>query len=726
MSAIASAHAAPLVAPRVVALVGVSDGAGKLSGRPFHFCRQHGFTGQIYIVNPHRDTVLGETAYPSVVAIPVPVDHAYLLVGTGLVEAALDDCIAAGVKVVTVLADGFAEAGAEGRARQARLVAKANAAGIMLIGPNSMGVVNSGTGFVCTTNAAFKTNGLLPGRLAVLSHSGSLIGTLLSRGTVRNIGFSHFVSLGNEAQTCVGTVGLTLVDNPDIVGFVLFLETMRNSTAFARFSAAARRLGKPVVAYVLGKSREGQALSVSHTGALTGEAAAVGAFLRHHHIAEVSQLDALFEAPALLLQKPRLVDRPRVATVLTTTGGGGAMLVDQLSLRGVALTGLGPDSAEFFRQNDIPFGSGKLVDVTLAGAQYDVMKAAITQLITDATTGLLVVAIGSSAQFNPELAVKPIIDAVAENPGAAPVAAFPLPHAPESMAMLQAAGIPAFGGVESAADTIALFLADDMGPDDMGPDDMGYEEPERMAPDVAQKIAALIAAHSSGAVLDEVDAGNIFTGLGIAAPPAVLVADKGLEADDLDRVLDAAGVAYPVVAKLISPDLPHKTEYGAVTLNIMTGDALEMAIATMRTHVARLAPHAQIDGVLIQPMVTGLGEALVGFRRDNLVGPVVTVGAGGVMAEIYRDVAIRPAPVSVQTARQMLDEVKGFALLRGYRGRPVGDLDALARLVALVSQLAAFDAIAEAEINPVLVQADGVVRLDALIRLGDENGALHG
>ena len=716
MSAIASAHAAPLVAPRVVALVGVSDGAGKLSGRPFHFCRQHGFTGQIYIVNPRRDTVLGETAYPSVVAIPVPVDHAYLLVGTGLVEAALDDCIAAGVKVVTVLADGFAEAGDAGRARQARLVAKANAAGIMLIGPNSMGVVNSGTGFVCTTNAAFKTADLLPGRLAVLSHSGSLIGTLLSRGTVRNIGFSHFVSLGNEAQTCVGTVGLTLVDNPDIDGFVLFLETMRNAKAFARFAAAARNLGKPVVAYVLGKSREGQALSVSHTGGLTGEAAAVGAFLRHHQIAEVSQLDALFEAPALMLQKPRLADRPRVATVLTTTGGGGAMLVDQLSLRGVALAGLGPDSADFFRRNDIPFGSGKLVDVTLAGAQYDVMKAAITQLITDATTGLLVVAIGSSAQFNPELAVKPIIDAVAENPGAAPVAAFPLPHAPDSMAMLQAAGIPAFGGVESAADTIALFLADDT----------GHDEPEHMAPDVAQKIGALIAAHSAGAVLDEVHAGDIFTVLGIEAPPAVLIDDNLVKGDDLDTVLDAAGVAYPVVAKLVSPDLPHKTEYGAVTLTIMTGDALETAIATMRTDVACHAPHAQIDAVLIQPMVTGLGEALVGFRRDNLVGPVVTVGAGGVMAEIYRDVAIRPAPVSVQTARQMLDEVKGFALLRGYRGRPVGDLDALARLVASVSQLAAFDAVAEAEINPVLVRADGVVRLDALIRLGDDNGDVHG
>jgi acyl-CoA synthetase (NDP forming) len=456
MKAIAEA----LTAPRVVALIGVSDSPGKLSARPFQFCRQHGFAGRIYIVNPRRDQVLGETAYPTVTAIPEPVDHAYVLLGTALVEAALDDCIAAGVKVVTVLADGFAEAGAEGQARQRRLIEKANGAGIMLVGPNSMGVVNSHTGFACTTNAAFKTPHLPKGRLAVLSHSGSLIGTLLSRGAVRDIGFSHFISLGNEAQSCVGTVGLALVDDPGIDGFVLFLETMRNADLFAAFAKAARQRGKPVVAYVLGKSPEGQALSVSHTGALTGEADALRAFLMHHHIAEVSQLDALLEAPALLLKKERLDGRPRRATVVTTTGGGGAMLVDQLSLRGVSLAGLSAASAAYFAERKIPFGGGKLVDVTLAGAQYDIMKAAMTHLINDPESGVLIVAIGSSAQFNPELAVRPIIDAVAENPNGAPVAAFPLPHAPESMAMLQAAGIPAFGGVESAADSIALMLRD--------------------------------------------------------------------------------------------------------------------------------------------------------------------------------------------------------------------------------------------------------------------------
>ena len=178
-----------LVAPRTVALIGVSNDPKKLTARPLQFCKQHKFSGKIYLVNPHRKQVQGRTACPSVSAIPEQIDHAYIMLSTGLVEAALDDCIAAGVAVVTVLADGFADAGEVGRERQARLVAKADAAGMMMIGPNSMGVANTENRVICTTNAAFRADSLRRGRLAVLSHSGSLIGTLLTRGEARNIGF---------------------------------------------------------------------------------------------------------------------------------------------------------------------------------------------------------------------------------------------------------------------------------------------------------------------------------------------------------------------------------------------------------------------------------------------------------------------------------------------------------------------------------------------------------
>ena len=701
-----------LLEPKVVAFVGVSEDPGKLSARPWQFCCQHGFKGRLYIVNPLRKKVLGQTAYPSVSDIPAKVDHVYILLRADLVGLALDDCIAAGVKVVSILADGFAEVGEEGMARQANLVVKANAAGVMLIGPNSMGVVNINAGFVCTTNAAFKTERLKLGRLAVLSQSGSLIGALISRGQARNINFSKLISLGNEAQTCCGTLGSTLVDDTTIDGFLLFLETIRNPDKFALFASEAKRRGKPIVAYVLGKSQEGQSLSILHTGAMTGEADAISAFLAHHNIAEVDQFDALLEAPALLMKKEKFDGRPRCATVITTTGGGGAMVVDQLGIRGVKISGLSASSRRFFRDQNIPHGSGKLVDVTLAGAQYEIMKPAISQLIKDKETGLIIVAIGSSAQFNPELAVKPIIDAVRENPDGAPVIAFPLPLASESITTLESANIPCFGGVESCANSVSLFLREAV---ECFGSALREKNKEMLIRRHLETVFSSLKPAKDGGLLNEVDSNRVFRALGITGPRQLFVPIKNASSISNPSVFEEIDLCYPLVAKLVSTDLPHKTDYGAVVLDIRDRTSLDAAAHKMLANVKKLAPDAKIEGFLIQEMVDGLGEAIVGLKHDNLVGPIVTVGVGGILAEIYRDMSIRPAPVSLPVARQMIAEVKGFAMLRGYRGKVKGDLEALAKLIVDLSSLSYVRRICGAEINPVLVCVDGVQMLDAVI-----------
>ena len=706
-------HGKALVVPSTVALIGVSNDPKKLTARPLEFCNQHKFSGKIYLVNPHRKQVQGQTAFPSVSAIPEKIDHAYIMLGTELVEAALDDCIAAGVSVVTILADGFAEAGEAGRERQARLVAKANSADMMMIGPNSMGVANTENGFICTTNAAFKADSLRRGRLAVLSHSGSLIGTLVSRGEARNVGFSTLVSLGNEAQSCVGSVGMAIVENPEIDGFVIFLETLRNVQKFTAFAAAAKRLGKPIVAYMLGKSDEGQALAVSHTGAMTGEAAAMSAFLSHHNVSEVSQFDALFEAPTLLKKCSQFHGRPNQAIVITTTGGGGAMVIDQLCLRGVDVVGPSTNSKKFFREHNIPHGIGKLIDVTLAGAQYDVMKSAISQLIGDPASGLIVVAIGSSAQFNPELTVKPIIDAVKEMPTGAPVVAFPLPIAKESITMLEAAGIPCFSTVESCADCISMFLSAtkiDSRQTDIGSFDTTAID--RALHRIINKTRT-----STGGILNEVDSQSLFSAVGIAGPNQVFIPTQdGLSEGAPQRVADS-NLGYPLAAKLVSSDLPHKSEQSAIILNIENSSALSSAISKMLDTIQSSASHVHVEGVLLQEMVSGLGEAIIGLHRDNLVGPIITVGAGGVFAEVYRDISLRPTPITLATAHEMIAEVKGFAALRGYRGGQTTDLETLAQAITAVSQLGQYAQIAEAEINPLLICEDKVVMVDALIRI---------
>lgn len=694
------AHLRGLIAPRSVALVGASATVGKLTARPLSFLQAQGYQGKVFPVNPTRPDIMGLTAYPSVSEIPEPVDHAYIMLGTEGAIDALEDCAKAGVSVVSILADGFAEAGHEGQRRQQRLAQIADEAGILLIGPNSTGVVGAHAGFACTTNAAFRVDRIVPGDIAVLSQSGSLIGTILSRGAARGAAFSNFVSVGNEAGAGVGEIGKLMLRDPNTHGFALFMETIRNPDALAAFAAEARTLGKPIVAYMIGRSDEGQALSVSHTGALTGSREAVSAFLRDIGIFQADHFETLIDAPHALTRCKPHPTRPRTATVVSTTGGGGAMLIDHISAKGIEIAGCSEAARTHLTSQDIPLGSGKLIDVTLAGTKYEVMKEVITTLINDPETGVLLVAIGSSAQFNPELAVQPIIDAVAEaDANAAPVMAFPLPHAPESLDMLREGCVPAFHAIEPCVETLSFLLT-----------------PDRAV--VTAEIAPLPRAvtqmldQMSSSILDEVTSAEMFEHLGVPKPRQVVLAGD-------DETIPELDFDFPVVAKLISPDLPHKTDAGAIKVGIPDAQSLPQAIREMKASARAYTPDHRLTGVLIQEMKSGLAEVLIGLTRDPLVGPVITVGMGGVMTEIYRDTAVRPAPVTLETAREMLSEIRGMALLTGFRGKPAGDLDALAQAIANISKLAMYDKISEAEINPLIVgeEGQGVTLLDALVRL---------
>ena len=651
------ALATALFQPARIALIGASTDANRLTARAQVYLRQHRFPGDLFPVNPRAETVLGEPAWRSLRDIPGPIDFAYVLVGTEHVEAAVADCAAHGVPVACVLADGFAETGAEGAALQARIVAAAHAHGMRLLGPNSMGVINPPASMACSVNAALAAETLPAGRWSLVSQSGSVMGTLLSRAAARGFGFAKIVGTGNEADLSAGEVADLLVDDPGTDAILLFLETIRHPEHFERAARRAHAAGKPIVAYKLGRSEAGAALATTHTGAMTGSDAATDAFFRDIGILRVDMLETLLELPPLLIgARPPVLPR-RAVRIVTTTGGGGAMVVDRLGVLGIHTAGM--------------------VDTTLAGARKDTVATALSEARNADDADVAIAVVGSSAQFRPQDAIAGALAATGRNP----IAAFLLPEATASLKLLAAAGIAAFRTPEACADGIRAYL------------DWHAPAERPVSGDVSAAAALLPAA-------DEAAARAVFAALGL--PNRAVAVDPAAPPP----------LSYPVALKAVSPAIAHKTEAGLVALGIADEAALSAACADM---TARHGRH--ITGFIAEPMAKGVSEAILGYRRDPLVGPVVALGAGGVLAEIYRDVTLRRAPVDRATALDMIAAVKGLAPARGYRNLPKGDLAALADAIVAVSRLAAIEAVGEAEINPLIVlrEGQGVVMADALV-----------
>ncbi|RYY94315.1 MAG: hypothetical protein EOO24_25005 [Comamonadaceae bacterium] len=432
-----------LLAPASVALYGGSDDPGKPAGRPQAFLRNAGFQGTVHVINPSRSEVQGVRAWPSLAALPQVPEHVFILVGAGKVEEAVRDCAALGVPVATILADGFAEQGAQGLARQARLVAIARAGGMRLLGPSSIGIANPRNGLLLTANAAFAEPGLRAGDVFCASHSGSMIGALLSRGVARGIGFAGLVSVGSEADLSLGEICEATLDDSGIGGYLLFLESLRHAGDLQRFARKAAERGRPVVAYKLGRSQAAARMAETHTGAVAGEDAVADAFLKDCGIARVGVLDALLETLPLAARVPlpRTGARPSRVGVVTTTGGGAAMAVDQLALRGVTVQAPSEHTLAAIAAAGVQVRPGQVLDLTLAGTRHDVMTPVLRILRAAPEFDLVLATIGSSARFQPELAVAPLLE---EGEGRNPLAVMLVPDAPQALATLTDAGVPCF------------------------------------------------------------------------------------------------------------------------------------------------------------------------------------------------------------------------------------------------------------------------------------------
>jgi acyl-CoA synthetase (NDP forming) len=471
---------------------------------------------------------------------------------------------------------------------------------------------------------------------------------------------------------------------------LLYLETLREADALAAAARRAYEAGKPVIAFKIGRSAAGRELAATHTGTLTGEARAADAFFRAHGILRVDHFEALFETAQLVLGHRPPAGR-RVGAV-TVSGGAAALVVDRLGLAAIELARPPARVVADLAAQRIRISDDAVVDLPMGRADGGAYAAVVDALMASDHCDLVLAVQGSNAAHFPDSVRSRIL---AAKRGAKPLAVFVGPRAERALALLQEHGVAAFRTPESCAAAIAAYF------------DWRVPEPPVAVSDT-QALAVRVAVEAAGSGrLNEQQSSRLLAALGIACAPACVV-QSGAE---------PVALPYPVAAKVLARDIPHKTDVGGVVLGIHDPAALRRAVDVILAAVRSQRPHAAIEGVLVQSMQSGLGEAIVGFRRDPQVGPVVLVGAGGIAAELSAPPAVRLAPVSMAAAAEMIAQAPGLAPLRGYRNRPRGDLDALAQAIHRLSLLACAPAVLEAEINPFIVGSDGVVAVDAVVTL---------
>ncbi|PJX27904.1 acyl-CoA synthetase [Advenella sp. S44] len=686
-----------LLKPTSVALIGASSNPNKNTARPLRFMQKHGFSGDIYPVNPSAMQIDGVKAWSSIDQLPGNVDHAFVMIESAGVSGVVEQCARKGIGIVTIYSDGFAEAGDEGIQRQQELRATARRLGVRVLGPNSIGLANVHSGAVISVNAAFEMDNLTAGDIGIISQSGSMMGSLMSRAAARGFGFSQLVSVGNESDISVGEVLDAMVDDDATGVILLFLETLRDVHTLSYALERACSAGKPVIAYKLGRSEQGDALSQSHTGAIAGNDAAMDAYFRAHGVIRVNMLETLFEIAPLASRYAHLRpkarrDTPARVAVITTTGGGAATVVDNLGLREFVAVAPPAPFISHMASRGLSIRQTPVIDLTLAASseQYQDLLTEIMQ--TDWCDAVLCIA-GSSAQFHPQYAVQPILNAVATAHGSSkPLVAFLSPEAQASLLLLQKNAIAAFRTPESCADALAAFFVP-----------LGQRLPEQLPPVLLPDGCPV-----SGN-LSEPEAMSVFGALGIDVVSSAMVQPHATD----------HSIEYPVVLKVVSRDILHKTDAGGVKVGIDSDESLAAALNAMADQVKTHCPQAAIDGYMVQKKEDRLIELMLGYRHDPLVGPTVMLGAGGITAELKPDFSLRLAPVSEPVAWEMIREVKHTQLIRGYRKLPQGDCQALARAIVAFSRLALIESqpVTEAEINPLFVRDDGVVAVDAVIRL---------
>lgn len=683
-----------LLSPRSITVVGASNDPTRIGGRPLsHMIRQE-FDGEIYAVNPTRDTVQGLPAYATMADIEGDLDFVIVAVPARLVAEQVRLAARKHARTVMVLSSGFAETGEAGMALQTELTQEVTDTRTRIIGPNCLGAFNAARRFYPTFSSTIDRATPMPGGTAIASQSGAYGSHIYMAAHQRGLGIGYWLTTGNEADVTVAEAIHMMAEHDRIHTILAYSESIGNGAILIEALEAARTNRKPVVFMKVGRSPVGAAAASSHTASLAGEDAVCDAVLRQHGAWRVKTTEEMIDIA--IAARPRIYPAGRKLGIVTISGGAGVLMADDAEDEGLEVTPM-PDDAQAALKEILPFAAPRNpVDVT---AQFfnDL------SLIPRFTRGMLdrggydaLIGFWTSVAGSPLLG-EPLLAYLKETMAAYPDRLFLHVMLADDarVARYGEAGFPTYEDPSRAVRALAALVY-------FGESFAAGRAPLPEIPDPADLGVGPMGEREAKAVLGQ---------FGLPVQPDELATSR----EQVREIVERHGGTLAL--KLASPDILHKTEIGGVALGIVGPEAAEEAYERIIHAARRAMPDARIDGVSIAPMAPDGIDCILGAKIDPVFGPVVMFGLGGIFAEVLQDVAFRRAPFGVATARDLIDHPKGAALLKGARGNRAADLDALAQAISQMSLFAAANAhqIESVEMNPLRTLPDGCIALDALI-----------
>ncbi|WP_102225169.1 acetate--CoA ligase family protein [Acidimangrovimonas sediminis] len=687
-----------LLSPRSVAIVGASGDPSRIGGRPIAAMLQAGYQGRILPVNPGRDEVQGLPCYATVADLPEAPDAGIVAVAARLAPQVVDELGKKGCKSVTLFSAGFAETGEDGAAAQEALLKIARGHGMRVLGPNTLGVYNEGIGYYGTFSSSLEMALPLPGPIGIASQSGAFGAHLSAMARARALGASVLVTTGNEADVTVADA-IGWMAGADAVRVILaYQEGFRDGPKMLAALDAARAAGKPVFLLKSGRSALGSSAAASHTASLTGDDAVAEAVLAEHGVIRCADTEQMLDFA--YAAQFGIYPAANSLGVITVSGGAGIIATDEAEAQHLPMPPM-PEAAQAHLRELLPYGApANPLDCTAQALNDLALFDAFTRsaLKDGGYRSILcfLTYVAGGATLAPKLiaALKAIR---ADYPDR--LLALCIIAGEDIVRAYEEAGFLVFSDPSRAVRALAA----------MGRVGDHLAAPAPIRPPLPEVTLP-------ATTPDEAGAKRLLAEAGIHAAPEHVVRTPA------EAAAAAKALGFPVVMKVVSADITHKSDIGGVVLNIDTPEAAEAAHAQILSAVAANAPEAKVEGLLVAKQLSGGTECLMGISRDPVFGPVVVFGLGGIFVEILKDVAIRPCPVSEAEAREMILSIGGAAILQGARGRPPADLEALAEMLSRLSAfaLAAGPRLRAIDLNPVLALPEGAYALDAVIDIDPE------